>query len=239
MVASFPSSEKREPLFSYLKPIEQESPEQKLKRPRLSKRCRWLLTACFGLTQVASISLGVWLPTLEQVTSTTEARVPTAQEQLWHYLGSDELVELQASVRAKQTDEKLALAEQNRLQAQQLRIDAERRAQNLVLNAQNKARQTTMDAVKQADAIRLDASLIGAEQIISANPGDDITLKFAARIQCEEGEFGETATAYPLDPRISTREVRNLSVCFPRTETPAGEAIGEAGEHPIAFFKLD
>ena len=239
MVASFSSSEKREPLFSYLRPIEQESLEQKPKRPRLSKRCRWLLTACFGLTQAASISLGVWLSVLEQTPLTTEVRVPTAQEQLWNYLGSDELVDLQTSIRKQRTEAERDEARRDLLQAQQLRIDAERRAQNLVLDAQNKARQTTMDAVKQADAIRLDASLIGAEQVLAANPGDDITLKFAARIQCKEGEFGESAVAYPLDPRISTREVRNLSVCFPRAETPAGEAIGEAGEHPIAFFKLD
>ena len=125
------------------------------------------------------------------------------------------------------------------MQAQQLRLDAEARAKTLVEQAADQARQKTVTAVRQADAIALDASYIGAEQVIYATAGSDISLKFTARIQCKDGLFGETAVAAPADSRIAPREVRNLDTCYPSVETAAGKPIGKAGKWGVAFFKLE
>jgi hypothetical protein len=253
MVAVFPEPDSQKSnLFSYLKPcqpapgIAQRGNEpiaiDPLNQPAAlsGKRRRWL-SLVGGALQLTAIGLGLWLPSLWAA-----ARVepkPAAQmssdERLWNTLASDELAEVLLAAKEKQADENLAKAQQERLQAQQLRLDAETRAYNLTEKAAERAQQTDIDAMRQADLAALDATYIGAEQVIYANAGADVTLKFAARIQCKEGSFGETAMATPKDPRITPREVRNLAVCYPQAETAAGEPIGQAGEWGVAFFKME
>ena len=143
------------------------------------------------------------------------------------------------TAKQQQTEAALTAAEQERLQAQQLRLDAEAEAKNLVDQAAEQARQKTVAAIRHADAIALDATYVGAEQVIYAEAGSDISLKFAARIQCKDGPFGETAVAAPVDSRIVPREVRNLAVCHPSPETAAGQPVGKAGEWGVAFFKRE
>lgn len=212
--------------------------------PLSKKKKRWL-SLLFGCAQVAAVGLSLWaaqLPNIKPVA--VEPHQPTtaqqrAQNELWHTLASDSLAKTLRSAKEKQVNEQLAAAEQERLQAQQLRIHAEAQAQTLTEKAASQAQQTTVAAVRRADLIALDATFIDAEQIIYAGAGDDITLKFAARIQCKEGRFGETAVASPVDARIAPREVRNLAVCYPKIETPAGAPIGQAGEWGVAFFKME
>ena len=162
-----------------------------------------------------------------------------SQDVLWDTLGSDALAQVLLAEQKKQTQAALSAAEQERLQAQQLRLDAEARAQTLTTQAAEQARRKTAAAMRQADLIALDASYLGAEQVLFAEAGDDVTLKFAARIQCKDGSFGETAVAAPVDARIAAREVRNLAVCYPGEQTPAGQPIGQAGDWGVAFFKLE
>lgn len=211
---------------------------------KLSKRRGRFLSLLFGAAHAAAIGVAIWAPSLGQKNSSiVEASAQTAQQQaaddLWDTLGSSKLAETLLAAKEKQVEEKLAAAENARLQAQQLRINAEERAENLVTDAANQARRTTVDAVRSADLIHLDTTYIGAEQVIYAEAGGDITLKFASRIQCKDGSFGETATATPVDPRIAPREVRNLANCYPNPEVSAGQPIGEAGEWGVAFFKLE
>ena len=211
---------------------------------QLTRRCSRLLSLLFGITHAAAIGLGFLAP----LQSKSEIVVAPdkidkileqpAEDDLWRALGSEDLTATLLAAREQQAEEELAAAEQARLQAQQLLIDTENRAENLVTGAAYQARQRTVGAIRQADAIHLDATYIGAEQVIYAD-GDEITLKFAARIQCKEGSFGETAIATPLDPRISPREVRNLANCYPNPEAAAGQPIGEAGEWGVAFFKSE
>jgi hypothetical protein len=253
MVAVFPESDSQKTtLFSYLKPcqpapgiaqqVNEPSVEDLFNQPAgLSKKQRRWLSLVGGALQLTAIGLGLWLPSLWAA-----ARVepkPAAQmssdERLWNTLASDELAEVLLAAKEKQADENLAKAQQERLQAQQLRLDAETRAYNLTEKAAERAQQTDIDAMRQADLAALDATYIGAEQVIYANAGADVTLKFAARIQCKEGSFGEIAMATPKDPRITPREVRNLAVCYPQAETAAGEPIGQAGDWGIAFFKME
>jgi hypothetical protein len=125
------------------------------------------------------------------------------------------------------------------LQAQQLRLEAEAQAKNFTAQAAQQAQKTHVDAMRRADIVALDATYIGAEQVIHAEAGADITLKFTARIQCKDGSFGETAVAAPVDSRITPREIRNLAACYPSPETPAGKAIGQSGEWGVAFFKME
>ncbi|MEL6351592.1 MAG: hypothetical protein AAFR58_07500 [Cyanobacteria bacterium J06627_28] len=213
-------------------------------RPRrLSKRQRRWLIFAFGATHAMAVGLSLWVTamgsqikpkigtqTLGQPTAATTKT--SAEERLWAYLGSEAYARDQMAGR-------LAAAEQERLHAQQLRITAEEEAENIIATAAQRARNTKKAAIQQADAIRLDATFIGAEQIIYGEAGDSVTLKFAARVQCKAGTFGETAIALPVDERITPREVRNLGTCFPREQTPAGEPVGEIGEWGVGFFKLD
>ena len=212
--------------------------------PSLSQRKRRWLSLLFGCAQVAAVGLSLWMPerakpqpTSVEPQPTTEQQVQEVQERLWYALASESLAETLRTAKEKQVDEQLAIAKQERLQAQQLRIEAEAKARNLTDSAANQARQTTVEAIRQADLIALDATLVGAEQVIYAEAGDDITLKFAARIQCKDGSFGETAVAAPVDTRIAPREVRNLAICYPSPETPTGKPIGQAGAWGVAFFK--
>jgi hypothetical protein len=258
MIAVFPEPENqqnsRTPLFGYLKPysptpgITNESNEAPVTalcdQPlHVNKGRRRLLSLLCGAAQAATIGLGLWMPSLGDhppVATTAEMAIsPQTDDTLWHYLASDELTEAQLAAKEKQINEKLAAAEQARLQAQQLQLNAETQAQNLTAAAANRARQQTVDAFRQADLIRLDATYIGAEQVLYAEAGDEITLKFAARIECEDGAFGETAVATPVDPRIAPREVRNLAVCLPSAQTAAGQPVGEAGEWGVAFLKKE
>ena len=153
-------------------------------------------------------------------------------DKLWAYLGSDAFTQDQLAG-------KLAAAEQERLHAQQLRINAEALAENIVAGAAQRIRNEKKAAAQQLEGIRLDSTFIGAEQVIYANEGDAVTLKFTARIQCKEGTFGDTAVAMPLDWRITPREVRNLGACFFSEQTPAGEPIGEFGQWGVGFFKME
>lgn len=252
MVATFPESdESKATLFKYLKryqpkvphvapdlaataagaPVVYALPIKQRKQPYLSR--------LIGSAQIAVIALGFWVSALPLpiALKTTPATTAPPQNDLWHTLGSDTLAQALLAEQEKQTKAALAAAEQERLQAQQLRLDAEAQAQNLTDSAANRVRRMTVEAVRQADLIALDATYIGAEQVLYAEAGNDITLKFTARIQCKEGAFGETAVATPVDPRIATREVRNLATCYPSVETAAGQPIGEAGEWGVAFFK--
>jgi hypothetical protein len=253
MVAVFPEPDaQKTTLFSYLKPC-QPAPgiAQQVNEPSVNdlfnqpaglskKRGRWL-SLVGGALQLTAIGLGLWLPSL-WAASKVEPK-PVAQissdERLWNTLASDELADVLIAAKEKQVSENLAKAEQERLQAQQLRINAETRAYNLTEQAAERAQQTDIDAIRQADLVALDATYIGAEQVIYAKAGAAVTLKFTARIQCKEGSFGETAMATPKDPRITPREVRNLAVCYPQAETAAGEPIGQAGEWGVAFFKME
>ena len=176
--------------------------------------------------------MGLWAASIEQPAPAAAMREVSAQERLWSYLGSD-------AYTRDQLAGQLAAAEQARLHAQQLRINAEEEAENIVASAAQQARNAKKIAAQQAEAIRLDSTFIGAEQIIYGEAGDTVSLKFAARIQCKEGEFGETAVAQPLDWRISPREVRNLGTCFVSEQTPAGQPIGEIGEWGVGFVKRD
>ena len=216
--------------------------------PPLSKRRRRVFSLLLGATQAAAISLGLWaaaLPhsQLANKPSTASAMVQQSQDdpqrRLWNALGSDALTQALQTAKQQQTEAALTAAEQQRLQAQQLRLDAEAKAKMLVDQAADQARQKTVAAVRRADEIALDATYVGAEQVIYAEAGSDITLKFTARIQCKDGPFGETAVAAPADSRIVPREVRNLAVCHPSPETAAGKPIGQAGEWGVAFFKLE
>jgi hypothetical protein len=253
MVAVFPEPDSQQTnLFPYLKPC-QPAPgiAQQVNDPGVKdlfnqpaelskKRGRWL-SLLGGALQLTAIGLGLWLPSLWAAV-TVEPK-PVAQmssdERLWNTLDSDELTEVLLAVKAEQANENLAKAEQARLQAQQLRIDAETRAYNLTEQAAERAQKTTIDALRRADLVALEATYIGAEQVIHAKAGAAVTLKFAAQIQCKDGSFGETAMATPVDARIAAREVRNLAVCYPNTKTAAGEPIGQAGEWGVAFFKME
>ena len=216
MVAIFPKDKtSRSTLFSCLKPC---SPAPGIApavpavsdlfdhpvRLRKSRR-RWL-SLVFGSVQAAALSFGLWTSALPQ-TSTVESPSPAAQPQdeLWNTLGSDALAQTMLAATKEQTEAALTAAEQERLQAQQLRLDAEAKAQNLTTQAAEKARQKTVEAIRRADLINLDATYIGAEQVLYPEAGSDITLKFAARIQCKDSSFGETAVAAPIDSRIAPR----------------------------------
>lgn len=214
--------------------------------PTLGKRRRRWLALAFGLTHSVAIGLGLWVPSLWKrlppgatVSPQQGTHEQLLQGRLWQALGTQALADTLLAAKEQRLDQQLAAAEQSRLQAQQLRLEAEADAQNLTRQAENRARQTKVDALRQADLIQLDTTLIGAEQVIYAEPGEAVTLKFMARIQCEEGSFGETATATPSDTRIAAREIRNLAQCYPSPETAAGEPIGEVGDWPIAFLKQE
>jgi len=259
MVATFPDSNstrtstRTTPQLPYLKPC---SPAPGIARgmatdnttatttslnppPRLNKRRQRLLTLLWGTAQAAAISLGLWASALPQTQPVAiEAAATHKTDDLWEALGSETLAQVLLAAKEQQTDDALAEAERARLQAQQLRLDAEAQAQTLTMQAAHRAREKTKDAVRQADLIALDATYIGAEQVLYAQAGTDVSLKFTARIQCKDGRFGETAVAAPLDSRITPREVRNLAACFPSVETPAGKPIGQAGEWGVAFFQL-
>ena len=201
--------------------------------PRLNKRRQRLLALLWGTAQAAAISLGLWASALPQTQPVAVEADPLLAklDDLWQTLGSKTLAQVLLAAKEQQTDAALAEAKQARLQArlqaQQLRLDAEAQAQTLTKQAAQQAREKTKDAVRHADLIALDATYIGAEQVIYAEAGADVSLKFAARIQCKDGRFGETAVAAPLDSRITPREVRNLAACFPSVETPAGKPIGQ------------
>lgn len=247
VMASFPNADTtRTTLFPYLTPC---SPAPGIaaaaslnRSVPLSKRHQRLIAWVCGTAQAAAIALGLWasaLPQTQPVVEVARAKAIAPRDQLWDTLGSEALNQVLLAAKEKQTQAALAAAEQEKLQAQQLRLDAEAQAQNLTTQAAEQARQKTIEAVRQADLIALDATYIGAEQVLYAYVGDDITLKFAARIQCKDGSFGETAVAAPVDSRIIPREVRNLAVCYPSIQIPAGEPIGQAGEWGVAFFKLE
>ena len=251
MVATFPKPDSDRTLFPYLKSCKPAPgiaaahvPEAirdpfDCALPKSSSGQR-LLSLLLGSAQAAAISLGLWISALPQALPVAvEAPLQQKSDDLWHTLGSEDLAQVLLAAKEKQTQAALAAAEQARLQAQQLRLDAEARAKNLTTQAAEQARQKTIEAVRQADLIALDATYTGAEQVLYATAGDDVTLKFAARIQCKDGSFGETAVAAPLDSRITPREVRNLAVCYPSIQTPAGQPIGQAGEWGVAFFKLE
>lgn len=251
MVAIFPKDNaSRSTLFPCLKPcspapgIAPASPAATdlFDHPvRLRKSRRRWLSLVFGSVQAAALSFGLWTSALPQ-TLTVESLSPTTalpQDDLWNTLGSDALAQTMRAATKEQTEAALTAAEQERLQAQQLRLDAEAKAQNLTTQASEQARQKTAEAIRLADLINLDATYIGAEQVLYPEAGSDITLKFAARIQCKDSSFGETAVASPVDSRIAPREVRNLRVCYPSPRTDAGKPIGQAGEWGVAFFKLD
>ena len=258
MVATFPDANAtRTTLFPYLTPCSPApgiaaanvTTPDALNRPaRLGKRRgRWLSLLC-GAAQAAAIAAGLWASALPQaqpvaVKAAEQTSAHTAAQQsqdvLWDTLGSDALAQVLLAEQKKQTQAALSAAEQARLQAQQLRLDAEARAQTLTTRAAEQARRKTVAAMRQADLIALDASYLGAEQVLYAEAGDDVTLKFAARIQCKDGSFGETAVVAPVDARIAAREVRNLAVCYPGGQTPAGQPIGQAGDWGVAFFKLE
>jgi hypothetical protein len=253
MVAVFPEPENpRTPLFGFLKPypptpgITHESSEALVmapcdQPPCVNKGRKRLLSLLCGAAQAAAIGLGLWMPSLsDQPPTPAEMAIsPQTDDTLWHYLASDELTEAQLAAKEKQINEKLAAAEQARLQAQQLRLEAEAQAKNFTAQAAQQAQKTHVDAMRRADIVALDATYIGAEQVIHAEAGADITLKFTARIQCKDGSFGETAVAAPVDSRITPREIRNLAACYPSPETPAGKAIGQSGEWGVAFFKME
>jgi hypothetical protein len=256
MVAVFPEPENqqnsRTPLFEYLKPY---SPTPSVtdnssdvlvtvpcaQPPHVNKGHKRLLSILCGAAQATAIGLGLWMPSLsdQPPTPVEMATSPQTDDALWNYLASDELAEVQLAAKEKQINEKLAQAEQARLQAQQTRLEAEAQAKILTEQAAQQARETSLDAMRRADIVALDATYIGAEQVLYAEAGDDITLKFAARIQCKDGSFGETAVAAPVDSRITPREIRNLVACYPSPETAAGGAIGQAGEWGVAFFKME
>lgn len=252
MVATFPKSNPaRTPLFPCLKPCspapgivaEVLAPvvNDSFNRPaRLGKAGRrWLSLLCVGAS-AAAISLGLWASALPQAMPVAvETSALQKQDNLWNTLGSERLAQTLLAAKEKQTQAALTAAKQERLQAQQLRLDAEAKAQTLTDQAAEQARQKTAEAIRLADLINLDATYIGAEQVLYADAGDDITLKFTARIQCQDGSFGETAIASPVDTRIAPREVRNLAVCYPSPRTEAGQPIGQAGNWGVAFFKLD
>ncbi|MEM9091898.1 MAG: hypothetical protein AAGC93_24570 [Cyanobacteria bacterium P01_F01_bin.53] len=213
---------------------------------KLSKRRGRLLGLLFGITQAAAVGLGLWTATLEgpmpppaTTINTSPISRPQVGDELWQFLGSEDFTELQRAAKENALDKALVAAEQERSQAQQLRLDAEAQAIRLTDEAARQAQATTSAAVRQADLIHLDTTYIGAEQVVYGKPGDTVTLKFPARIQCKDGSFGETAVASPVDARIEPREVRNLGVCYPSSLTAAGEPIGEVGEWGVAFFKRE
>ena len=255
MVATFPEPDcQRTNLFAYLKPCPPApgiaiSAEQSVRealvtdpfdRPsHLSKRRRRALSFVCGALQVTAMGLGLWAPSLRTTLNVEQAAPISSDTRLWNTLASDELAEVLLAAKEKQVNENLAEAEQARLQAQQLRLDAERQAQNLTEYASDRARKMTVEAMRQSDLIHVDTSFIGAEQVIYGEKGDNVTLKFMARTQCKEGALGETAIATPVDPRIVRREVRNLAVCYSNAKTLPGEPIGQVGEWGVAFFKME
>ena len=157
MVATFPDANAtRMTLFPYLTPcspapgIAAATTPDAFNRPaRLGKRRgRWLSLLC-GAAQAAAISLGLWASALPQaqpvaVKATEQTSAHTAAQQsqdvLWDTLGSDALAQVLLAEQKKQTQAALSAAEQERLQAQQLRLDAEARAQTLTTRAAEQAR---------------------------------------------------------------------------------------------------
>ena len=220
------------PLFRWLTPYEGAYKQSAIASARLGKWQRVWLAGAFAVSQSLALTLGFSLPQLEQPEQIPAAPDISKEQQLWDALGSVELAQATLAVSLQQ-------AERDRLQAQQVRIEAEEKAQGLIAQAQKTAEQTTQAARADSEIIRKRASYAGAEQVIATSFGAAITLKFAARIECEAGEFGQTAVAYPLDSRIAVREVRNLSRCIASSQTPAGGAIGEAGDLGVAFFKRE
>ena len=249
MVSSF--QHLKFPMLPYLKPC-QPAPGVASRLPAVDpfddkppdgRRLRMLsLLLCTAHLAATAFGLWTWTP-VSSVAVETQAKAVSPSvspsEGLWNALGSDELTRTISTAKREQTDATLAAAERDRLQAQQLRLDAEARAKNLTDSAASQARQTTVEARRRADAIALDASYIGAEQVIYAEAGSEISLKFDARIQCKDGSFGETAVASPTDSRIVPREVRNLAVCYSSPQTAAGQPIGESGEWGVAFFEVN
>ncbi|PZO10245.1 MAG: hypothetical protein DCF25_20920 [Leptolyngbya foveolarum] len=203
MVATFPEPDDSEAtLFKYLKRCSPQSPNVALgpaattiadpfdRPPPLTKKRRRCFSLLFGAAQAAAISLGLWTTTLPLAQPVAEEPVvQTASGELWNALGSEAVSQAIRTAQAQQTQSALAAAKQSRLQAQQLRLDAEAKAQNLVDKAAEQARQQTVGAMRRADAIALDASYVGAEQVIYAEADTDVSLKFTARIQCREGSF--------------------------------------------------
>ena len=250
MVATFSNADIPVPLFSYLKPCQpapgianspvSQSDPFNAPLPPMNKRQR-ILSLLLGTAHVAAVALGLWGATANALVPVEPSPIAIQQpsDGLWEALGSNELTQVLLAAKERKAQAALAEAERDRLQAQQLRLDAEAQAQNLTARAATQARQTTVAAVRSAEAIALDASYVGAEQVLYAKADTDISLKFAARIQCKQGRFGETAVATPLDWRITSREVRNLALCYPNPKTAAGKPIGQAGEWGVAFFKLE
>lgn len=246
MVAIIPKQKRAKTLFPWLKPCAPGPGVVPAEiAPVAAPAClgkwqrRWLASA-FGLTQAIALGLGLWLPSALHKTAAEESAMPVSAEQrLWDALGSAELDKTMLLAQQQQADQQLKLAQQEALQAQQLRIDAEEKAQRLVAGAKDRAGDMTAVAIRRSNRIKLEATYVGAEQVIQADEGDEVTLKFTARVQCAPGSFGMTAIATPVDARIATREVRNLGRCFPSAEAAAGNAIGEVGEWGVAFFNID
>ena len=219
------------PLFRWLTPYKGANKQSAIASARLGRWQRRWLAGAFAVGQSLAIALGFSLPQLEQPAVTAAPDI-SREQQLWDALGSAELAQVTLATSLQQV-------ERDRLLAQQVRIEAEEKAQSLITQAEQRAEQTTQAARADSEIIRKRASYAGAEQVIATSFGAAITLKFAARIECEAGEFGQTAVAYPLDSRIAVREVRNLSRCIASSQTPAGGAIGEAGDLGVAFFKRE
>jgi hypothetical protein len=253
MVAVFPDpNSPKSNLFAYLKPCQPASGiaaqanapmvSDPFNQPaRLSKRRRrWLSLAC-GAFQVAAIGLGAWLPSLwaSKAVNPRTAEPLSSEQQLWDVLASDEFAEMLLAAKAQKMDEALVKAEQERAQAQQLRLEAEAQATNLRQKAAEVALGQTMEAQRQVDRLAVEASYIGAEQVIVDEPGTEIVLKFTAAIECKAGAFGQTAIATPVASRIAVREIRNLVTCYSSPRTSAGQAIGQVGEWGVAFFNMD
>lgn len=208
-----------------------------------SRHGRWLSLG-FGAVQAAAIALGVWLSGLPQAQLVSPTEPPKtvqqqAQADLWQQLGSDGLAQTLLAAKAQQTEAALVAAQQDRLQAQQLRLDAEAKGQALTNKVAEQAAQQVVQSVHYARLTAAEGTYVGAEQLLFPDEGASITLKFDARIQCRSDELGETAVAQPVDTRIARREVRNLALCHPSALTPAGQPIGEAGDLGVAFFKLE
>lgn len=216
-----------------------------LNRPaRLSPRRKRWLSLGFGAVHAAALAMSIWLLTLPQAQPDTPVAVSKtlkqqAQADLWQTLGSTALAETLLAAKVEQTEQALTAANQDRLQAQQLRLNAEAKARSLTDRAAEQAGQQVAQSVYYARLIAAEGSYFGAEQLLFPNEGDSITLKFDARIQCQSDELGETAVAKPIDTRIASREVRNLALCHPSALTLAGQPIGEAGDIGVAFFKLE
>ncbi len=116
------------------------------------------------------------------------------QSDLIQYLVQDELAEREGKWRAE-----LAAERQARLEAEQARLEAERRAEQARLEAERKAEQARLEAERKAEQARLEAERETLTALVEAR-FPDAPLRLAALIQ----QIGDAAQVRAVRLRLPT-----------------------------------